>query len=98
MNKGQTRNDGSTCDTTHGDEGNQGNLCPRLQLQMPDEESRDDGEGKIGNDAKDAVHVAKNGDDSVVDAFALLRSAVPHVRDGVALEKADKEEGTSSND
>ena len=97
MDKGQTRHDGSTRDATHGNQGNQGNLGPCLQLQMPDEESGDDGKGEIGNDAEDTVHITKDGDDGIVNALALLRSAVPHVRNGVALEKADKEESTSGN-
>ena len=64
---------------------------------MPDEKSRDDGKGKIGNNAKDTVHVTKDGNDSVVNACSLLRSAIPHVRNGRALKEADKEESGSGN-
>ena len=79
VNKGQTRDDSGTCDATHGNQGNQSNFRPRLQLQMPDEESRDNGKGEIGDNAEDTVHVAKDGDNGIVNALSLLRSAVPHV-------------------
>lgn len=97
MDKGQACDDGSACDAAHGNQGDQCNLCPPLQLQMPDQESRDDGKSKVGNDGEDAVDIAEGGNDGVVDALSLLRSAIPHVRDGVALEEADKEKGTSGD-
>lgn len=98
VDKGQTRNDSSTGNAAHCDQGDQSNLCPPLQLQMPDHKGWDNGKRKIRNDAEDAVDIAKDGDDSIIDAFPLLRDAVPHVRDGVALEETDKEKGTSGND
>jgi len=64
---------------------------------MPDQEARNDGEGEVGYDAEDAVNVAEGGNDRVVNAFALLRSSVPHEGNGVALEEADEEECSASN-
>ena len=64
---------------------------------MPDQESGDDGKSKVGDDGEDAVNVAEGGDDGIVDALSLLRSAIPHVRDRVALEEADEEKGTSGD-
>lgn len=64
---------------------------------MPDQESGDDGKSKVGNDGEDTVDIAESGDDGIVDALSLLRSAIPHVRDWVALKEANKEKGTSGD-
>ena len=97
MNKRHARDDRSTCDATHRDQRDQSNLGPPLQLQVPYQESRNDSEGEVGDDTEDTVDVAESGDDCVVDALSFLRSAVPHVRDWVALEETDEEESASSD-
>lgn len=68
----QARNDSSTGNAAHSKEWNQSNLCPPLQLQVPDQESRQEGESEVGNDAEDTVNETKCDNDSVVDASAIL--------------------------
>lgn len=97
MNERHARDDRSTCDATHGDQRDQSDLGPPLQLQVPYQESRNDSESEVGDDTEDTVDVAESGDDCVVDALSFLRSAVPHVRDWVALEETDEEESASSD-
>jgi len=98
MDERHACDDRSTCDAAHSDQRDQSNFGPPLQLQMPDQESRNDSEGEVGDDTEDTVDVAESGDDCVVDALSFLRSAVPHVRDWVALEETNEEESASSND
>jgi len=90
--------DRSTCDAPHSDQRDQSDLGPPLQLQVPYQKARNDGEREVGDDTENTVDVAESGDDCVVDALSFLRSAVPHVRDWVALEETDEEESASSND
>ena len=98
MNEWQSRDDCCTRNASHGDQRDQSDLGPPLQLQVPYQEARDDSKGEVGDDTENAVDVAERGDDSVVDALSFLGSPIPHVRDGVALEKTDEEEGASSDD
>lgn len=98
MNKGHARDNCSTCYATHGDQWDQSNLGPPLQLQVPYQESRNDSESEVGDDTEDTVDVAESGDDCIIDTLSFLRSAVPHVRDWVALEETDEEESASSDD
>jgi hypothetical protein len=65
---------------------------------MPYQEARNNREGEVGDDAEHTVDIAKRGDDSVVNALSLLRSAIPHVRNRVALEQTNEEKGASSDD
>lgn len=94
----QSRDDRRTRNAAHGDQRNQSDLSPPLQLQMPYQEARNNREGEVGDDAEHAVDIAKRGDDSVVNALSLLRSAIPHVRNRVALEQTNEEKGASSDD
>ena len=98
MDEWQSRDDRRTRNAAHGDQRNQSDLSPPLQLQMPYQEARNDSEGEVGYDAEHAVDIAKRGDDSVINALSLLRSAIPHVRNRVALEQTNEEKGASSDD
>lgn len=84
---------------THGQKRYQGDLVPPLQLEVPDKESGDDGEGEIRDDTEDTVQVGESDDDFDVDA--RTGSAVvlgPEVLDGVALEESDEEKGKSGEE
>lgn len=63
---------------------------------MPDDEPWEHGKRKIRNDAKDAVKVAEGDNNVHADAASLAR-LVPVVRNRMALEKGDEEEGNASH-
>lgn len=84
FNKGEASDDGSTSNTSHSDERDKSDFSPTFELKVPNEEARDDGKSEVRDDTKDAVDVAKRGDDGIVNTSALL-ALVPHVGDGVAL-------------
>jgi len=63
---------------------------------MPYQETRDNGKGKVRDDAESAICVAKSNDEVVRDASAGIRF-VPEVVYWLALENNDEEEGATSN-
>lgn len=76
---------------THGKERYKGIFCPLLQLQFPNDESREERKDKIRNNGSDAIHDCQVNSDIEVNAFAWL-ILHPSIGYGLALEYRDEEE------
>jgi hypothetical protein len=81
---------------SHCDKRDQGHLGPPLQLQVPHEETGNDSECEVRNDAKYAVYVAERDNNIVAYASAMLVFLVEEVH-WVTLEDDDEEESASCN-
>lgn len=66
-------------------------------MQVPDQGSREQSEGKISNDTENAVNESESNNNCVGDASPILEALLPEESNGVALEKRDKEKGRASD-
>lgn len=88
----QTCNDRSASNATHGKKWNESDFCSPLQLQVPNQESWQECEREISDDAEDTVDETKSNDDGVIDARPIFEGLFPEKPDGVALKESDEEE------
>jgi hypothetical protein len=72
--------------TTHCNKYNENETSTLLQVQMPNDKSRQNSKRQVRNKTENAVKVAKSNDDAHLQAVAIA-ALVPVVRDWLALQK-----------